>query len=147
MKFCEKCGAELEENAKFCQSCGVAIDSNSGVFSGEVLGADSADSGKNRVLGIISYIGILFIVPILMSTKSKFARYHANQGLVIFLATFILSVICGVISSIPSMSVVGELLSAILSFVAFIYEILGIVSAAKGEMKDLPVVGKFKILK
>ncbi len=147
MKFCEKCGAELEENAKFCQSCGAAIDVNSGVFTGEVLGADKADTEKNRALGIISYIGILFIVPILMSTKSKFARYHANQGLVIFLATVILGLICGVISTIPFMGMIGELLSSILSLVAFVYEILGIVSAAKGEMKDLPVVGKFKILK
>ena len=28
MKFCEHCGAQLEESAKFCNNCGTAIDDN-----------------------------------------------------------------------------------------------------------------------
>lgn len=147
MKFCEKCGAELEENAKFCRSCGTAIDSNFGIFTGEVLGANNNDIEKNKGMGIISYIGILFIIPLVAAKDSKFARYHANQGLVIFLAVTILSFACGIVSAMPFIGFMGGILSSIVTAVAFIYEILGIISAAKGEMKELPFVGRFKIIK
>lgn len=28
MKFCENCGAQLDDSAKFCENCGTAIDDN-----------------------------------------------------------------------------------------------------------------------
>lgn len=98
-------------------------------------------------MGILSYIGILFIVPLIAAKDSKFAMFHANQGLVIFIATIILSFASGIISSLPYIGFIGSIISSLVGVVAFIYEILGIVSAAKGEMKELPYIGKIKIIK
>ena len=62
---------------------------------------DAEDIEKNKFYAILAYIGILFIVPLLAAPNSKFARYHANQGLVFFLATVILSVGSVVLMMIP----------------------------------------------
>lgn len=151
MTFCEKCGAELSDGVKFCQVCGAPVDNNtqanSDGFSGNVLGSEARDNEKNKGMGILSYIGILFIVPLIAAKDSKFAMFHANQGLVIFIATIILSFASGIISSLPYIGFIGSIISSLVGVVAFIYEILGIVSAAKGEMKELPYIGKIKIIK
>ena len=100
---------------------------------------DPADVEKNKVFAILAYIGLLFLVPLLAAKDSKFAMYHANQGLVLFIGWIALSVV----SMIP---VIG--LVALLGYpVMFVFMILGIINAANGQMKPLPLVGGIQILK
>ena len=66
---------------KFCRRF-VAPTAAAGIFQ-EVINMDSND----KVFGILSYIGILWIVG-LAAGKTPFAKFHANQGLVLFLADF-----------------------------------------------------------
>lgn len=42
---------------------------------------DKADVEQNKVMAILAYFGILVLIPILAAKDSKFARFHANQGL------------------------------------------------------------------
>ena len=44
---------------------------------------DQQDINNNKVMAILAYFGILVLVPILGAKESKFARFHANQGLVL----------------------------------------------------------------
>lgn len=154
MAFCKKCGAELDENAKQCPACGAPVEeekesaekkfadlNNTADATGEY---DSEDIENNKVMGVLAYIGILFLVPLLAAPKSRFARFHANQGLVLFLAEIILGVVAGVLGFIP---IVGWIVRSVVSVVGLILMILGIVNAASGKAKELPVIGKFKLLK
>ena len=43
----------------------------------------------NKVYNVLSYIGPLFIVGLLLKPKNVSVRFHANQGLVLFLAEII----------------------------------------------------------
>ncbi|EKD47008.1 MAG: hypothetical protein ACD_66C00259G0004, partial [uncultured bacterium] len=45
---------------------------------------DKKDIEDNKVLAALSYIFILCFVPLLLARDSKFAQYHAKQGLVLF---------------------------------------------------------------
>jgi len=115
------------------------------------LVADPADVEKNKVMAILAYI--IFLVPLLAAKDSPFARYHTNQGLVLFLviiASFIalgiLNVILGFI--LPAIGCcVGSVLS--LAFVggALTLAIMGILNVVKGQMKPLPLIGGIKIIK
>ena len=40
----------------------------------------AADVQNNKVMAVLSYIGILVLIPILAAKESPFARFHANQG-------------------------------------------------------------------
>lgn len=112
---------------------------------------DSNDIEKNKIAAVLSYIGILFIVPLILAPDSKFARYHANQGLCLFIAEVIygiISVILGwILGFIPIIGALIMLIIGLIRVVFLILSILGIVNAAKGEMKPLPVIGDFDLIK
>ena len=95
---------------------------------------------NNKLLAAISYIWILFLVPLFVAKDDAFARFHANQGLLLFLV----SIVLGIIAIIPF---VGAIISAIGGVVTFIFMILGIINALKGEMKPLPFIGGIEIIK
>ena len=98
------------------------------------------DNSNDKLFGILSYLGILWLVG-LLAGKTEFTKFHANQGLVLFIA----GVIIGAASAIPF---VGWFVIAPLGSIAtLVFAIMGIVNAAKGEMKPLPVIGKFQIIK
>ncbi|HPL93320.1 MAG TPA: hypothetical protein PLB38_03500 [bacterium] len=48
------------------------------------------DIEKNKVMAILAYI--IWLIPYLGAKDSKFAMYHAKQGLVLFLASLALYV-------------------------------------------------------
>lgn len=104
---------------------------------------DAADIEQNKVMGILSYIFILWLVPLLAAPQSKFARVHANQGLVLFLADLVCGVIGFVLNLIP---LVGGILGWLLGVVILVLMILGIVNAATGKAKELPLIGKIKLI-
>lgn len=98
------------------------------------------EDSNDKVFGILSYFGILWLIG-LLAGKTEFAKFHANQGLVLFIAGLII----GAVSAIP---ILGWFIVAPLGSIAtLVLAIMGIVNAAKGEMKPLPVIGKFQIIK
>lgn len=96
----------------------------------------SKDVEENKVLAIIGYIGILFLVPMLAAPKSEFAQYHARQSLVLFIA----EIIIGIIWVIP---VLGWIIGMLGYIAGLVLMIMGIVNAANGVMKPLPIIGQY----
>jgi len=105
-------------------------------YSGEM---DAEDVSKNKLMAVLAYIGPLVLLPILLASDSKFAKFHANQGLVLFL----LAIVCALLSKLK---VIGWLFG-LCGTVVFIFAIVGIVYALQGRAKELPVVGNWVILK
>ncbi len=107
--------------------------------------ANSADVEKNKLMAIIGYIiPILFFIPLLNeeSKKSPFAKFHANQQLVLLISAIAVNIV-GTLIPILGWFIILPIGSIILLVVA----IIGIINAAKGEMKKLPIIGGFEILK
>ncbi len=98
---------------------------------------DPNDVKSNKGMSILAYFGILVLIPIFAAKDSPFARYHSNQGLILL--------ICGLIAVI--LGRIWGVLGWIADIIVFILFIIGIVNAANGRAKELPVVGKFRLLK
>ena len=103
-------------------------------------------------MAILAYFGILVLIPLLTAKQDPFARYHTNQGLVLFLVSVISSVLSNVlttllidISSTAVLIISG--IFGILALVWFVFSIIGIVHAAKGQTKPLPLIGGIRLLK
>ncbi len=110
------------------------------------------DAKENKAMAVLAYLGILVLIPILAAPKSKFARFHANQGLVLLIACIaysivmlVAAVILAVISS--AIAAVFSILQVIGNIVIFVFLIMGIINACTGKMKELPLIGKIHILK
>mgnify|MGYP003512486457 CR=1 FL=1 len=165
MAFCSKCGKEINDGQKFCPGCGAPADGSTAnaTKSGATPTVDLSDRianftntadttsefavndiQENKVFAILAYLGILFIVPLLAAPNSKFARYHANQGSVLFitlLAVLIVSLIFGLIP------VLGIIIRVILYLCFLTLLVIGIVNAAQGKAKELPLIGGIKLFK
>ena len=68
---------------------------------------------NNKIMAAISYIWILFLVPLFAAKDDAFARFHANQGLLLFLA----SIVLGIIGVIPVIGTIIALVGGIVTFV------------------------------
>ena len=80
----------------------------------------------------------LRLFPLFAAKESKYARFHTNQGIILFIVSFVLGFISGFIGFIPF---IGMLISTVINIVTFILMVIGIVNAATGKAKKLPFIG------
>ena len=186
-KFCPMCGSKMtsddesaQEKYKFCPKCGEKIDINNEevkpkrgrkkkiVEEVTTVELDSEDnslevSSNEKLLGILSYLGILSLIPYFCSDKSEFVKYHATQGLNLFLVSIVYYVLNHLLSLIKITKTVvsfngvvgtGRVTPFIIRFPLLmcgiflcIISIMGIIYVCQGEKKDLPVVKDVKIIK
>jgi uncharacterized membrane protein len=91
---------------------------------------DGKDVKDNRAIAYLSYLGILCLVPLLVKKDSKFALFHAKQGLVMTIGWFLGSFLYIFLG-----------LGALVHLALLIFSIMGLVNVNNGEMKKLPIVG------
>lgn len=152
MAFCKNCGTQLDDQAKTCPGCGTPTEEPAKTVDfAEKLAAlnntpdttaefEQEDIEKNKVMAILAYLSWLVLIPLFAASNSKFARFHCNQGIVLWLA----GVVASIVGFIP---VLGWILTPILGIVTLILSVLGIINAATGKAKELPVIGKYTIIK
>ena len=99
---------------------------------------DAQDIEKNKAMAVLAYI--IFLIPLLAAKDSKFARFHTNQGLVLFIGGIRSSVIAAIL-------IIGWIIAPIAGIIITILAVIGIVNALGGKAKELPIIGKFQILK
>lgn len=105
--------------------------------------AEASDVEKNKAMAIVGYIiPILFFIPLVTDAKnSPFAKFHANQQLNLLLGWVVVNVVGGIIPFL-GWFIILPLGTIFLIVVA----IMGIINGAKGEMKELPLIGSFKLI-
>jgi uncharacterized membrane protein len=90
----------------------------------------------DKVIAAIAYLGILFLIPLLLKKNSKFAIYHARQGLVLFaleVGLWLLSLGLAYSSAVTLQRLVLTLWVGV-TFVA----LYGLVQALRGNWWKLP---------
>ena len=113
-------------------------------------GNGTDEETMRRVMGVLSYLSWLVLIPLIVMREDKTVRRHVNNGLVLAIGEFIWWVISAALSIAIGDTAVGAVLMRILGILnlAFlVFSVIGIVYAAMGKEDDLPVVSKFKILK
>ncbi len=108
---------------------------------------DKQDIEQNKIMALLAYLSWLVLIPLIAAKDSRFARFHCNQGIVLAIAEIIVGIVCGILSIIPYVGWIFTILGSVVGLCAFILSILGIINAVNGKAKELPIVGKFRILK
>lgn len=93
----------------------------------------------SKLYACLSYLSILILIPALIPGKDSFVRFHLNQGLVLLIA----NIVFGCISFIPHMTLIGDLLNC----AVLIFAIMGIVSVIQGQKRELPVIGRIRLIR
>jgi len=101
----------------------------------EEVSEASKKAEDKKLMGILSYISVLCLVPLLTKKDDPFIFFHAKQGLVLF----IIEIINSIIATIP---VIGWVIAPIIWVVLVVLSIIGIINVLEGKTKQLPVIGK-----
>ncbi len=187
MAFCGNCGAQAQDGVKFCPACGTAIAPAPAqqappqqpqqpyaqqppprpgyvppVMPGAPQQADIRDAQDNKVMAVLAYI--LFFVPLLTGAHktSRFAKYHTNQGTVLFLFMLVWGIVYSILMAVLTAALfnpfawspggwgaygVITLILGLLWIIPAVLAVVGIIAAATGKMKPLPLIGRFTLIK
>ena len=85
---------------------------------------------KSRLIALLSYLSILFIFPLNFYREDEYIRYHARQGVVLFILGIALSFTLWV----PIMAWVCWLAYLVIW-------VTGIINVLSGKREPLPVIG------
>lgn len=97
------------------------------------------DIEKNKTMAGLSYL--LFFLPLLVCPESKYAKFHANQSLMLLITTIAGNVILGIIP------IIGWILLPFFDIGILILGIMGLINGFGGKASQLPLIGRFTILK
>ncbi len=111
---------------------------------------DQGDVEKNRVLGGLGYL--IFFLPFITCPDSRFGKFCANQGLLLWIAELVIWIGFGllewILGWIPFIGwlvyIVHGLANIAVAVIALYYTYLAV---AKGDAREIPFIGNYQIIK
>lgn len=97
------------------------------------------DIEKGKTMAGLSYL--LFFLPLVVCPESRYAKFHANQALLLLITGIAGNVILGIIP------VIGWMLMPIFGLGVLALGIMGLINGFGGKANRLPLIGKFTIIK
>ena len=93
-----------------------------------------AKAETNTLMGILAYIGPLILVSFLLAKDDPFVKFHIKQGLLLIIAE---------VASYMAVMLFWPLflIVQIVNIVIFVLAVVGVIRAAQGQMKELPLIG------
>ena len=112
---------------------------------------EETKTDNNKVFGVLSYLGILCLIPLLAKKDDEFVHFHAKQGLVLFIVEIIWFVISSIISGMllvrfifgGGMLGLWNIISTLVSLGFIALVIIGIINVVQNQKKELPLIGQF----
>jgi uncharacterized membrane protein len=115
--------------------------------------AKNQKQDSDNLLAILSYLGILVLVPYLINQdkKNEFIAYHVKQGIVLAIAGLLLMAVRWMLPGGGYMywgfyGTGGSWLFALVGLVQLgilVLAVIGILNVLQGQKKQLPVLGKY----
>lgn len=90
-------------------------------------------TGEQIVFGILAYLGILVLIPLLVKKDDDFVHFHAKQGLVML----IIWIAVWIVTLVPY---IGWVVGPVLWLIVAIVSLIAIVKVLMGEKWEIPVV-------
>lgn len=107
--------------------------------------ATSGSSDSNRtVMLVLSYLGLLALIPWLVEKNDSEVQWHAKNGLVFTAAMIVIWIVATVLAVVPVLGwIVFFFAYTLLPLAWLIFAILGIVKATQGQRLVVPVLSDF----
>ena len=171
MAFCKNCGNQLADDSAFCPNCGTPVDNAQQTYQQEapqqpnqqpvqpqVMNPDGSPLPGEKGLAWLAYVlwAPAFLVPLFVKKASEYCKFHVKQGATLWavhITYYILQCIIGaifgslIVASRYNGAVIGinVSLSVLLwagNIFLIVLAIIGIVNAATGKKKELPLISK-----
>ena len=103
----------------------------------------SGDQSKRTIMIILSYLGILALIPFLVEKEDREVQWHAKHGLVLFAAEVIVFIFLGILMSIPILGCVIWVLFLLVALAVFAFHIMCMIKGVNGERLTVPYISEF----
>lgn len=103
-------------------------------------------SPNRTIMIVLSYLGILAVIPLVAEKEDREVQWHAKHGLVLLVAEIAISIILGIVSSMTGGMDCGLLgcgLHSIFWLLVLVVHILAIVKGVNGQRLIIPGLSDF----
>ncbi len=107
-------------------------------------GSGGAPSSDRTIMLVLSYLWILFLVPLLAKKDDPEVQWHAKNGFALFITEIVVWVACRiVIHFIPFAGCGLSLVSCVVWLGFLAIRVMAIVKATQGQRMRIPVISDF----
>lgn len=93
-----------------------------------------------KTTGIVAYLTWIGLLIAFLGGDKEGAKFHINQSLVLVLA----NIAVGIVACIP---IIGWIVGGVGGVFVFVCWIIAFIGACQGQEKEVPLLGKIKIIK
>lgn len=104
---------------------------------------------ERKVVFSLCYLwGILFFLPLILYKNDEEAKFRANEGLVLLIVSVIGNAVFGILTAIGgAVATVFGIITGVFNLGILILAIIGIINVINGDKKELPLLGKYKLIR
>lgn len=157
MKYCPKCGAQMEDNAAFCPNCGNNAQPNNSPYQAPVYAApepdpfdhtgefDAQDIPENKVLCMLVYLmGAIGIIYALLAGKdSKYVAFHVRQALKFEVVTILL----GIVMALLFWTIIVPIVGGVCLAIVLVLKVICFFQICSGKAKEPAIIRSLGFLK
>ena len=104
-----------------------------------------ADMESNKFKAGLGYL--MFFLPLILCKDSKLGRHCANQGLLLEIASLLISLFLQIFTEIPLIGWIFAVAGGLVRFVLLVVGILCFLQLTTNERApEVPFIGKFRII-
>lgn len=102
--------------------------------------SEQSTQETNKWVGVLAYI--IFFIPLVVNGEDEAYKFHANQGLNLLLLGIAVAVLGTIIPILGWFIILplGEIM-------VIVFAIIGIINAINEKQKELPLIGKVRLIK
>lgn len=103
------------------------------------------DMEQNKYKAGLGYF--VFFLPLILCKDSKLGKHCANQGLLLMIASILVSVLIGIFSCIPLIGWIFTIVGRLARFGLFVVALLCFLQLISSERAvEIPYIGSFRLI-
>lgn len=114
--------------------------------SGGPAGSGGYVSPNRNLMIVLSYFGLLALIPLLVEKEDREVQWHAKHGLVLFVTWIVIGLLIGVVGGLIAFGDGGCsscMMSSVFWVVVLVVHILAIVKGINGQRLIIPGLSDF----
>lgn len=107
-------------------------------------GTPGSVSPNRTVMIVLSYLGILALIPLIVEKDDKEVQWHAKHGLVFLVAEIAASIIIGIVGFVlPDLGCTGCILQSALLVAILVLHVTAIMKGINGQRLIIPGLSEY----
>ncbi len=103
----------------------------------------SGGGSSNTLMLVLSYLGILALIPLLVEKDDAEVQWHAKHGIVLLLMWVAVGIVFTILANVPVLGCLAVMVSLIVPMIALVVHIICIVKAVNGQRFLIPGVSQY----